>query len=61
VREQTTSTMVVTLTVGMVVVTTSLSRTQSVDAVSVGIAIAELVLLPSTYVPVFDVVMGLIL
>ena len=49
--------MVVTSTLGMVVVMTSLSRTQWMQSQSV----AKLVLLPSTCVPVFDVVIGLIL
>ena len=49
--------MVVTSTLGMVVVMTSLSRTQWMQSQS----IAKLVLLPSTCVPVFDVVIGLIL
>jgi hypothetical protein len=48
---------VVTSTLGMVVVTTSLSRIQWTQSQSV----AKLVLLPSTCVPVFDVVIGLIL
>jgi hypothetical protein len=42
---------------GEVVVMTSLSRTQWMQSQSV----AKLVLLPSTCVPVFDVVIGLIL
>ncbi len=49
--------LVVTSTLGMVVVMTSLPRTQRMQAQS----IAKLVLLPSTCVPVFDVVIGLIL
>ncbi len=49
--------MVVTSTLGMVVVTTSFSRSQWMQSQSV----AKLVLLPSTCVPVFDVVIGLIL
>ncbi len=47
----------VILTLGMVVVMTSLSRTQWMQSQSV----AKLVLLSSTCVPVFDVVIGLIL
>jgi hypothetical protein len=46
--------MVVTSTLGRVVVTTSLSRTQWMQTQSV----AKLGLLPSTCVPVFDVVTG---
>ncbi len=49
--------LVVTSTLGMVVVMTSLPRTQRMQSQS----IAKLVLLPSTCVPVFDVVIGLIL
>ncbi len=49
--------MVVTSMLGMVVVMTSLSRTQWMQSQSV----AKLVLLPSTCVSVFDVVIGLIL
>ena len=48
--------LVVTSTLGMVVVMTSLPRTQRMQSQS----IAKLVLLPSTCVPVFDVVIGLI-
>jgi hypothetical protein len=47
--------MVVTSTLGMVVVMTSLSQTQWMPSQSV----AKLALLPSTCVPVFDVVIGL--
>ncbi len=49
--------LVVNSTLGMVVVMTSLPRTQRMQSQSV----AKLVLLPSTCVPVFDVVIGLIL
>ncbi len=49
--------LVVTSTLGMVVVMTSLPRTQRMQSQS----IAKLVLLPSTCVPVFDVVIGIIL
>jgi hypothetical protein len=49
--------MVVTSTLGMVVVTNSFSRSRWMQSQSV----AKLVWLPSTCVPVFDVVIGLIL